>query len=59
MQSLLYAVHGFLLAEYHVREDEQLDTIFQLDVKGETQFGDALVVSGTITSVPDGTASKK
>ena len=59
MQSLLYAVHGFLLAEYHVQENQRLDTIFQLDVKGETQFGDALLVSGTITSAPDGTASKK
>ena len=36
-------------------EDERLDTMFQLNVKG---LGSGLVVSGTITAAADGTASK-
>ena len=39
-------------------EDERLDTMFQLNVKGITQFGSGLVVIGTITAAADGTASK-
>ena len=39
-------------------EDERLDTMFQLNVKGMTQFGGALVVTGLITATADGTAGK-
>ena len=39
-------------------EDERLDTVFQLNVKGETAFSDALVVSGIIITVEGDTASK-
>ena len=39
-------------------EDERLDTMFQLNVKGTTQFGGALVVAGVITATADGTAGK-
>ena len=39
-------------------EDERLDTVFQLNVKGETTFSDGLVVSGIIIAVEGGTASK-
>ena len=53
-----YTVHGFLQEEYDVDEDERLDTMFQLNVKGTTQFGSALVVIGTITAEADGTASE-
>ena len=54
----LHSVHGFLQAEYNVDEDERLDTMFQLNVKGTTQFGSALFVSGEITATAAGTASK-
>ena len=40
-------------------EDERLETIFQLNVKGMTQFGNALVVNGNISAEADGTASKQ
>ena len=40
-------------------EGERLDTMFQLNVKGTTQFGSGLVVSGAITAAADGTASKQ
>ena len=53
-----YSVHGFLQAEYDVDEEERLDTIFQLNVKGTTPFGSALIVSGIVTATADGTASK-
>ena len=39
-------------------EEERLDTKFRLNVKGTTQIGSALVVTGTITATADGTASK-
>ena len=52
-------VHGFLEAEYNVLEGDWLNTRFQLNVKGTTQFGDAVTVNGFITATPDGTASKK
>ena len=39
-------------------EEERLDTMFQLNVKGTTQFGSSLVVIGTITAEADGTASE-
>ena len=38
-------------------EDERLDTMFQLNVKGTTSFG-ALIVMGVVTTTADGTASK-
>ena len=53
----LHSVHGFLQAEYNVDEDERLDTMFQLNVKGTTQFGSALVVNGEVTATAAGTAS--
>ena len=31
----IYAVHGFLNAYYDVLEGERLDTVFELNVKGE------------------------
>ena len=55
---LLHTVHGFLQAEYNVDEEERLDTMFRLNVKGTTQIGSGLVVTGTITATADGTASK-
>ena len=54
-----FAVHGFEQADYDVREDERLETTFQLNVKGITQFGGALVINGTITFEADGTASEQ
>ena len=54
-----YTVHGFLQAEYDVDEDERLDTVFQLNVKGTTQFGSNLFVHGVVTTTADGTASKQ
>ena len=34
-------VHGFVNGTYDVVEGESLDTIFQLNVKGETRFSSA------------------
>ena len=39
-------------------EGEQLETTFQLNVKGMTQFGGALVINGIISFEADGTASE-
>ena len=39
-------------------EDQRLDTVFQLNVKGMTQFGDDLVVTGLITARADGTITQ-
>ena len=52
------AVHGFLRDAYSVSEGGRLDTMFQLNVKGRTQFGGTPVVTGIITATADGTASK-
>ena len=41
-----------------MNEEERLDTIFQLNVKGTTPFGSALIVTGVVTTTADGTASK-
>ena len=38
-------------------EEERLDTMVQLNVKGTTPFG-ALIVMGVVTATADGTASK-
>ena len=53
----MHAVHGFNRSHYYVLEEERLDTVFQLNVKGTTPF-DALIVTGIITTAADGTASK-
>ncbi|CAI8022404.1 hypothetical protein GBAR_LOCUS13163 [Geodia barretti] len=53
----LCIVHEFAQAAYDLDEDERLDTMFQLNVKGMTQFsGGALLVTGLITATADGTA---
>ena len=57
--SLSLSVHGFLEAEYNVLEGDRLDTRFELNVKGTTQFGGAFAVNGFITATADGTARKK
>ncbi|CAI8047950.1 hypothetical protein GBAR_LOCUS26509, partial [Geodia barretti] len=54
----LCIVHGFRQSKYDVVEGGRLDTRFQLNVKGTTQFGGGLVVPGLITTAADGTASK-
>ena len=38
-RTFYYTVHGFIQAEYDVDENERLNTMFQLNVKGTTQFG--------------------
>ena len=43
---------------YEVSEDARLDTEFRRSVKGTSQFGDALVLNGSITAAADGTASR-
>ena len=58
MRACQHTVHGFQQSKYDVEENRKLDTMFQLNVKGTTQFGGALVVTGLITSTADGTASK-
>ena len=40
-------------------EDARLDTEFRRSVKGTSQFGDALVLNGSITAAADGTAVEK
>ena len=54
----MYIVHGFLQTMYDVTEGSGLDTMFQLNVKGTTEFGGDLVISGCITAPADGTVSK-
>ena len=53
------AVHGFIQAVYVVDEDARLDTEFRRSVKGTSQFGTNLVLSGVITAAADGTASRQ
>ena len=55
----IVAVHGFANATYNVVEGERLNTFFELNVKGETPFGGALVFSGRITTASGGTASEQ
>ena len=50
-------VHGFVNGTYDVVEGESLDTIFQLNVKGETRFS-SVIVSGTISAVAGDSTSK-
>ena len=54
----MIAVHGFSTANCSVEEGRRLDISFQMNVKGLTQFGSALVVSGIVSAAADGTASK-
>ena len=51
-------VHGFPQTVYTVMEEYILDTRFQLNVKGMTNFPGLLFIQGTITSVAGGTASE-
>ena len=53
-------VHGFLNATYHVIENDTLETLFQYNVKGETEIH-SLDISGLITAkaTPNSTTSKK
>ena len=53
--SCLHTVHGFSSASYDVEEGESLETIFELNVKGETRFP-MLLMPGNITAEPSGTA---
>ena len=45
------AVHGFLQTEYSVEEGNAVDTVFQLNVKGTTQFNN-ITINGIITAEP-------
>ena len=56
--SLSATVHGFAQAVYTVMEGDILNTRFELDVKGITNFTGLLNIRGTITSLPGGTASE-
>ena len=51
-------VHGFVQAVYNVMEEEGLNTRFQLNVKGMTNFPGVLNIQGVITSLAGGTASE-
>ena len=51
----LYTVHGFARAFYEVIEEDKLETIFGLNVKGDTSL--PLMISGVIT-LEAGTASE-
>ena len=62
---MMTVVHGFVNANYEVVEDERLDTIFQLNVKGMTNFtitisgmSFPLTIEGTITAMAGPTTSK-
>ena len=54
----MVAVHGFSTSRSSVKEGRRLDISFQMNVKGLTRFGSALVVSGIMSAAADGTASK-
>ena len=43
---------------YEVSEDARVDTEFRRSVKGTSQFGNNLVLSGVVTAAADGTASR-
>ena len=47
----LHAVHGFTNVSYDVEEGERLDTGFELNVKGMTNFPN-LNLLGSITTEP-------
>ena len=54
----IFPVHGFSTAHSSVEEGGRVDISFQMNVKGLTQLGSALVVSGIVSAAADGTASK-
>ena len=61
----MIAVHGFVYATYFVVEDERLDTTFESNVKGMTNFPITisgmlfpLTIEGTITAMARPTTSK-
>ena len=51
-------VHGFSQPVYTVMEEEILNTRFQVNAKGMTNFPGLLNIQGTITAVAGGTASE-
>ena len=51
------SVHGFTRTSFEALEGERADILFQLNIKGTTQLP-SVVVSGTITSAAEGTASE-
>ena len=53
---IYFTVHGFTQAVYDL--EERLDTRFELNVKGRTNFPGALTIQGVITAMPGGTASE-
>ena len=53
----MIVVHGFVNATYEVVEDQLLDTLFQLNVKGITAFS-GLNIEGTITAEAGGDTSE-
>ena len=55
---MVSVVHGFVEAVYTVMEDEVLNTRFELNVKGMTNFPGELNIEGTITATAGGTASE-
>ena len=50
----VHTVHGFTRVSYNVDEGESLETIFELNVKGETK--EMLSMLGNITAEPSATA---
>ena len=55
---MVSVVHGFVQAVYTVREEERLDTRFELNVKNMTNFPGLLNIQGTINATAGGTASE-
>ena len=53
-----FSVHAFTKSSFDTIEGGRANISFQLNAKGATQFP-TLVLSGTITSVADGTAGEK
>ena len=56
--AFLPAVHGFSTTQLSVEEGNTVNVPFQLNVKGSTQFGAGLTVSGRVTAAADGTGSE-
>ena len=55
----LTAVHGFGNTAYSVQEGEALNILFELNVKGMTQFGSSLFIPGNVTVEYDSSESEK
>ena len=51
-------VHGFAQAVYNVSEEDILNTRFELNAKGVTNFPSVVNIQGTITAAAGGTASE-